>query len=289
MKSYNKKFFDGRAKIIESSWEKIYDIIIKNKPKEPKNIGDYILKNFCEYTEVIKLSGFSGIPFFKKDEEFDKRIALESIKKLGKDLKELSWFKKGNFELRERDQAGKKWDYFFDSNIQEKNPRRFPHYSIYIFPQYFAVDFVFHRDILKKIKKNSKLNERFLMILKSLGEKSTDYCFRAVNYMKIGNKEKARGVRKGEDYEIFNFSLQLNRFIKQNSKHDYGSKFNKYLEILCDAELKQLGLQKTALYADYKKYQKLANDGKKCLEFIKNVIDETEDFYNLIMDAYRKT
>jgi hypothetical protein len=64
IKRYNKTYFNNQAKIIEITWEEIYDIISEHKIKL-NSIEGYLMQEFKEYLEVIQLSGFSGIPFFK--------------------------------------------------------------------------------------------------------------------------------------------------------------------------------------------------------------------------------
>ena len=83
LKRYNKAYFDGSAQTDLTTWQDIYGYILgysnKYKSLNQCNTCDFLLNEFKGYLEVVNLSGFSGIPFFNKDERYDEKIAGEII------------------------------------------------------------------------------------------------------------------------------------------------------------------------------------------------------------------
>lgn len=282
---YNKQFFHNEAKIINLTWESLYQISKKIKLTKINTIPDFLLKEFLQYLEVINLSGFEGIPFFNKEEKYDKEIASKLLKNLIIDINKKDWFKGYEFKVGERPKTGSAWDYFYDNNIKGSNPRKFPHYSVYIFNEFFGIDLLFHKKELNRILKNEQDFSNFCDLLSQLSTDSPDYYLKVVHYRKLANKLTNKGVRTGAGYEDFVFIMQLKQFIK-NNKNDWKDRLRQYLVLLKGERLKQISILKKAHYLD-KEYGLLVNT-ENCFNFIKQTFEETKKLNHFIYNIYSK-
>jgi hypothetical protein len=281
LRRYNEIFYKKSAVLKEIYWEDIYGIARQVEKKGKRSVGTYLVKQFSEYMEIVNMAGFDGIPFFKADEAYDKNTASKILNRLGVEIK--PWLEDNNFILGERPKTATVWDYFYDKNIKEKNPRKFPHYSIYIFPESFGVDMLFHKQELRKILKNEKLKNKFYDQLEKLAEKSPDYFFRFVHYRLLRNKGIRGRARTGKNYHTLEFKIQLSRFIKKN-ENNWREKITDFLELLLEQESKQITILKQAYYQD-KIYEEL-DSGEKSINFIKDVVKETKNLNNMVLDLY---
>ncbi|GEM_PF-1628604 len=289
LQKYKKQYFDGKAYDVEITWEKIHDILAESgQDLKEINTPDFLHDQFKKYLEVIRLSGFSGIPFFDKEEAYTKKDANEVLKLLRTELKERDWFKK-SFVMGKRP-ISECWESFCHKTIKDKNPRMFPHYSIYIFSEYFALDCLFHKKELKKIVENKGVFDTFAKIIKKLSN-NPDYYFRAVDYHLLANKKPAKAqkgtARKGTDYTDFEYFFQLRKFIKHHrNNRTWEADLKANLELLLKEEIKQFGIIKKAHYAD-KEYEAFT-EPDYCLKFIQDTIEETNELFGFIMNQYNE-
>ena len=285
LKRYNDKFYKGAGEVREIYWENIYSLARRYVQSGRSSIGDYLLDQFHEYLEVVNMAGFDGIPFFKKDESYEKKIADKILKRLNVDLEHQEWFKEHNFVPKGRAKKGTAWDYFYNKNIKKTNPRDFPHYSIYIFDDFFGVGMLFHRPEIRKILSDEQLRKTFFREIEKLAESSSDYFLRVVDYRLLANKREGIGVRAGSYYTSLEFMVQLSRFIQQNKK-DWKEKITQHLELLAQQNFKQISVMKKAFYGD-KEYKKL-DSREASLEFIKDTVNETKHLYDMMLDHHYK-
>ena len=233
------------------------------------------------------MNGFDGIPFFNENENYDEDAAKGILKQLIIDLKEKQWFKDNNLKFQDRPKTSV-WDAFYDGAISNTSLRHIPHYSIYIFPESFGVDLLFHKNEMKQILKNSELKERFLEYFKKLADSSPDYFFRIVAYRIIANKKKGIGVRTGASYDSFIFEYQMSRFIK-NHKKEWKKKLECYLNMLVSEDYKQISILHKSHYAD-----KTYMDGGKfdltkpqnALEMVADVYTETQQVHSMLLKVH---
>ncbi len=287
---YNKDFFNNKADIISLYWEDISSICRKIKVRKPKTIGEYLANHFSNYLEEIKLSGFDGIPFFNENYDYDERAAKEILKQLIIDLKEKRWFKDNALKFQDRPKTSV-WDAFFDGTVSNTTLIHFPHYSVYIFPGFFGIDLIFHKNDMKKILKDNKLKEEFLECFKKIADISPDYFFRIVAYRKIANKRAGTGVRTGASYDSFIFEYQMSRFIK-NHRKEWKKKLELYLNMLISEEYKQISILHNSHYEDKTYMDKGKFDLTKpenVLEMVKKVYDETQQVHSLLLKVHSKT
>jgi len=288
IKRYNQTFFHGCAIEKQTTWEEIYSLIdIASKRSKEESVERYLLNHFKQYIEVIHMSGFAGIQFFNKDEEYNLEDAKYMLKLLIKDLGEKDWFKKLGYIIKERPKTSA-WDYWADKEIdQDKDsPRNFPHYSIYIFEDFFGIDCLFHKAELKKIVENKNLYEQFTDLLEKLSNESVDYYFEAVNYRLLNNKalkDNQGNARVGASYTPFDFLFNL----RQLRKHkDWKEILKNYLQLLLKEEIKQFSIIKKAHYKD-KEYIHLS-ENEQVFKFIEKTLNETKLLYQLVYNAYKE-
>lgn len=285
LKRYNDKFYKGAGEVWEIYWENIYSLARRYVQSGRSSIGDYLLDQFHEYLEVVNMAGFDGIPFFKKDESYEKKIADKVLKRLGVDMEHQEWFKRHNFVLAGRPKTGTAWDYFYNKDIKETKPLKFPHYSIYIFDDFFGVDMLFHKQELRKILNDEQLRETFFGEVEKLAKTCQDYFLHVVDYRLLANKRKGTGARVGPKYSSLEFMLQLSRFIQQNRK-DWKEKLTQHLELLAQQSFKQISVMKKAFYGD-KEYKELDSGGAS-LKFIKDTVNETKHLYDMMLNLHYK-
>ena len=281
LRRYNTIFYKGKGELKEIYWEDIFDITQKFLKKCKSSLGEYLVSQFREYLEVVNMAGFDGIPFFRKEEVYDKEIASKILNRLGSELK--PWLAKKGFVLAGRPKAVLAWDYFYDKKIKSPNPGNIPHYSILIFPEFYAVETLFHRQELRKILKDKKLKEEFFDGLEKLSKYSPDYFLQYTHYRLLANKRKANHAQTGDGYSTLNFILQISRFIKQNKK-DWRIKLSQILELLIKQECKQISILKKAFYKD-KEYIRL-DDRENSINFIKNTVERTKHLNDMILKIY---
>lgn len=283
LRRYNQTFYQGAGEVKTITWEEIYNLA--KRQNRGSKIGDYILNQFKEYIEVINLNGFNGIPFFDKSESgenYEKEFASEVLKRLVIEFKEENFFKQHHFKIAERPKTGQAWDYFYSEEITKTNPRTFPHYSIYIFDEFFGLDVLFHRKEFKKIIKNKK--EDFFALIKEIADKSADYYLTFIHYRKIANKDKYSYARTGRDYTNFEFCVNLKQFIKDNKK-DWQKRLEQYFNLILKEKFKQISLCKKAFYYD-RAYENL-NNAKGVINFIKDSVTDTKDIYKMMLESYK--
>lgn len=281
IKRYNQTYFKNQGILKEVTWEEIHSLINLKKFKK-ESIAEFLSDQFKKYLEVIHLSGFSGIPFFEKEELYDPKNASFILKHLMIELKEQTWFNKYNFKTGDRPKTSP-WDYWYIDEILETNPRKFPHYSIYIFADFFGIDCLFHTKEVRRILKNETSLKLFLDLIEKIGKSSPDYFFRAVHYRLLHNKEKA-GARVGESFQDLELTFQLSKFI-QNHKKDWRARLTQYLQLFSKEDIKQFSIMKKAHYGD-KSYKHFVNP-KPSLNFIKEAIEETHDLFEFINGVHR--
>lgn len=281
LKRYNKTYYYGKGNIYFINWEEIYNLAKNYQSKGDKNIENYLLNQFREYLEVINLSGFSGINFFNKEENYDEDSARDVLKRLVVELKQKDILKQYNFKFAERPLTGNAWNYFYSEGIKENNPRIFPHYSIYIFPEFFGLDCLFHKKEFKKILKEK---DYFFSVIENLAKKSPDYYLKFTHYRKLANKESNKNVRVGPGYENFSFMVQIRQYIKDNKK-DWKERLEQYFNLLTKEHLKQISILKKTDYKD--KANQNMNEPEKVIEFITSTVSETNNIYKKMVELYK--
>ena len=149
-------------------------------------------------------------------------------------------------------------------------------------PHSMDIDARSTEEILKIIN-DENLFRKFKLYLLDLSKKSPDYYFRAVHYKKLQNKNENKGVRQGASYHDLEFTVQLKSFIKNHV--NWEKQLRNYLGLLVKEEVKQFSIIKKAHYKD-KIYANLTKP-TPCFGFIKETIDETIGFYDLMYNLYR--
>lgn len=279
IKRYNNTFFSGSGDEIYSTWEQIYCEMTRIESK------DFVIPEFLRYLEVIGLSGFRGISFFRKDFEYNKTEAEGITKELCNELEE--WFNKKHTDLvvGKRPKAGA-WDYVYlkklETNNKKPDAQSIPHIGFGFDYEAFNVMVTFNKKtVLNKILK-SEWKQFFENITKFSEDKNT--YLMGSHYKMLAHKTEYKHHRQGEKYSDFKIQLQLSRINKNSEEY-----FKNLLNFMSKERLKEIAIVKKFYYKDSfdTEITKFA-DGEKALKKIKLTINELKPYYKFIVKISEK-
>jgi len=274
---YNNKFFSNCSKINCLTWQKLYSTIAEI------NSDDFVTQQFLRYLEAVGLSGFRGIPFFRKNFEWNLKEAEDITKELCIELKK--WFIDSHKDLvlGERPKAGA-WDYFYlkklEYNAKKLGAQGIPHMSFGFNSEAFDVMVTFNKKtVLKKILGSKSVWKDFFEHISRFSKDSNTYLM-VSHYKMLAHKKEYKGHRQGPKYSDFKIELQLSRLNKNPEEY-----FKNLLNLIAKEQMKEIAIIKKFYYQDSfdKEIMKFV-DGENALKKIKSTINELEPYYKFIVE-----
>ncbi len=275
---YNRVFFGGAASKVYLTWQQLYRWLSRRNSKET------ITKHFLKYLEAINLSGFRGIPFFDKKNEWNDAEAEAVAKELSAELKK--WFDTENvglsMNIRPKGKKAGLWDYFYYPALAEKakksGPQSIPHMAVYMNSNHFGISVTFNKKaVIKKILGSEKRYSEFFEKVKGLSKNPDAYL--ALNHYKmLAHKREYKHNRQGPKYEDFKLEYQLSRLKNNPAEEDF---FKSLMKLSLRIPLKEIALLEKFYYEDSSD-NKVFCDGESALKKIKSVITGLKPNYEFI-------
>lgn len=219
----NEMKFLNTDKYLHLTWEDIHKIFKKESFAE----HDLILKSFIEYLEVIGMNDFEGIPFVivngKQKTPYDYNEAKRIINKI-------SFFieKKCSKDFVVRKETQRPSYVRIDDADDKSTPKEdSQHFDIYLFANYFAIDYWFgQKNRSKLFAKKDRIIQPFISILEEINKLNNDETW----FFETDCGRQFKGNQQGPGYLANSHAISLKELFKEFGKKTIEDKINYFIE-----------------------------------------------------------